>query len=119
MPEYPASVRLTVDGQGSNAEGPAEAESVLTRLTCISRAVCQFCTVCSGTAECGSIQQALQRAGSGLTLGFMNSQMSGWLFFNSPEHCCITCDKSLGAFLAALQLQESFSSLVYLSCPGS
>lgn len=31
---------------------------------------------------------------------------SGKVAVNSPEHYCITCDKSLTAFLVALQLQE-------------
>lgn len=60
--------RLTVERQGSNAEGPAEAD--LWGRVCSHQAA--VAGLCASSAQCavtklehGSIQQTLQRAGSG------------------------------------------------------
>lgn len=116
MPEYPASVRLP-QCAGRLWKGRAlmqrvqlklisGAESVLTRFNLHEWG----CVPVLHSDRAGVwLQQTLQRAGSRLTLGFINSTcqdgyFSGKVAVNSPEQYCITCDKSLTAFLAALQL---------------
>lgn len=74
--------------------------------------LCATSAQCAVTElQCGSIQQTLPGAGSGLTLVSLiptcqDGYFSRKVAVNSPEHYSITCDKSLTAFLAVLQLQE-------------